>query len=189
MERFVIVVNGFHLIHEEIDDQKEQSISNNHVTYQKPFKEKTFLQVISVFASNGETCVRISALLDSRSDATLIRESVANKFQLGRMNKQLALTDVLSMTNKVPLKLVNLSISSRSHPEKLPITNAWVVHDLKISTSWERASSAKESFDYLNDIPFEPAESEKIELLIGADQPNLHLYTETKSINNNEPFA
>ena len=189
MECFVIIVNGFHLIHEEIDDQKEQSISNNHVTYQKAFKEKTFLQVISVFASNGETCVRISALLDSRSDATLIRESVANKFQLGRMNKQLALTDVLSMTNKVPLKLVNLSISSRSHPEKLPITNAWVVHDLKFSTSWERASSAKESFDYLNDIPFEPAESEKIELLIGADQPNLHLYTETKSINNNEPFA
>ena len=107
----MIIVNGFHLIHEEIDDQKEQSISNNHVTYQKAFKEKTFLQVISVFASNGETCVRISALLDSRSDATLIRESVANKFQLGRMNKQLALTDVLSMTNKVPLKLVNLSIS------------------------------------------------------------------------------
>ena len=120
---------------------------------------------------------------------THTRKSVANKFQLGRMNKQLALTDVLSMTNKVPLKLVNLSISSRSHPEKLPITNAWVVHDLKFSTSWERASSAKESFDYLNDIPFEPAESEKIELLIGADQPNLHLYTETKSINNNEPFA
>ena len=64
-----------------------------------------------------------------------------------------------------------------------------MVHDLKFSTSWERVSSAKESFDYLNDIPFEPAESEKIKLLIGADQPNLHLYTETKSINNNEPFA
>ena len=74
----MIIVNGFHLIHEEIDDQKEQSISNNHVTYQKPFKEKTFLQVISVFASNGETCVRIAALLDSRSDATLIRKSVAS---------------------------------------------------------------------------------------------------------------
>ena len=34
------------ITHEEKDDQKEESISNNHVTYQKPSKEKTFLQVI-----------------------------------------------------------------------------------------------------------------------------------------------
>ena len=31
------------ITHEEKDDQKEESISNNHVTYQKPSKEKTFL--------------------------------------------------------------------------------------------------------------------------------------------------
>ena len=51
--------------HEEIDSQKEESISNNHVTYQKPSKEETFLQVIPVFASNGEICIQTAALLDS----------------------------------------------------------------------------------------------------------------------------
>ena len=71
----------------------------------------------------------------------------------------------------------------------MPITNAWVVHDLKFSTSRESVSSAKESFNYLNDIPFEPTESESIELLIGAAHPNLHLYTEIKSRNHNEPVA
>ena len=177
------------LIHEEIDNQKEESISNNHVTYQKTSKEKTFLQVISVFASNGETCVQTTALLDSGSDATLISESLANKLQLSGITKDIALTNVLSMTNKFPSKLVNFSISWGSHPEQLPITNAWVVHDLKFSTSPGRVSSAKESYDYLNDIPFDPVESENIELLIGADHPNLHLYTETRSRNHNEPVA
>ena len=112
------------LIHEDIDNQKEESINNNHVTYQKPSKEKTFLQVIPVFASNGETCVQTAALLDSGSDATLISESLANKLQLSGIKKDITLTNVLSMTNKVSSKLVNLSISSRSHPEQLPITNA-----------------------------------------------------------------
>ena len=147
------------------------------------------MQVISVFASNGETCVQTTALLDSGSDATLISESLANKLQLSGITKDIALTKVLSMTNKFSSKLVNFSISSRSHPEQLPITNAWVVHDLKFSTSPGRVSSAKESYDYLNDIPFDPVESENIELLIGADHPNLHLYTETSSRNHNEPVA
>ena len=177
------------LIHEDIDSQKEDSISNNHVTYQKPSKEKTFLQVISVFASNGETCVQTAALRDSGSDATLISESLANKLQLSGITNNIALTNVLSMTNKFPSKLVNFSISSRSHPEQLPITNAWVFRDLKFSTSPQRVLSAKESYDYLNDIPFDPVESENIELLIGADHPNLHLYTGTGSRNHNEPVA
>ena len=147
------------------------------------------MQVISVFASNGETCVRTAALLDSGSDATLISESLANQLQLSGITKDIALTNVLSMTNKLPSKLVNFSISSRSHPEQLPIISAWVVHDLKFSTSPERVSSARESSDYLNDIPFDPAESENIELLIGADHANFHLYTETRSRNYNEPVA
>ena len=128
------------------------------------------MQVISVFASNGETCVQTAALLDSGSDATLISESLANKLQLSGITKDIALTNVLSMTNKFPSKLVKFSILSPSHPEQLPITNAWVVHDLKFATSPGRVSSAKES-------------------LSGADHPNLHLYTETRSRNHNEPVA
>ena len=142
-----------------------------------------------MFASNGETLARTAALLDSRSDATLISKSPTNKLQLSGITKGIALTNVLSMTNKAPSKLVNRSISSRSHPEQLPITKAWVIHDLKFSASPERVSSATESYDYLNDIPSDPAESGNIELLIGAVHPKLHLYTETRSRNHNEAVA
>ena len=60
------------LIHEEIDNQKEESLSNNRVTYQKPSKENAFLQVIPVFASNGETCVQTAFLVDSGLDTKLV---------------------------------------------------------------------------------------------------------------------
>ena len=41
-----------------------------------------------------------------------------------------------------------------------------------------------------NNIPFDHAECENIELLlIGADHPNLHLYTKTRSSNYIEPVA
>ena len=63
-----------------------------------------------MFASNGETCVRAAALLDSGSNVTLISKSLTNKLQRSGINKDIALTNVLSMTNKVPSKLVNLSI-------------------------------------------------------------------------------
>ena len=64
-----------------------------------------------------------------------------------------------------------------------------MVHDLKFSTSPEKVSSATKGYDYLNDIPLDPAESQNIEILISADHPNLHLYTETRSRNHNEPVA
>ena len=53
-------------------------------------------------ASNGETCVQTKDLLDSGSDDTLISESLANKLQLSGIKKDIALTNVLPMTNKVP---------------------------------------------------------------------------------------
>ena len=100
------------LAYEEIDNQKEDNISNNHVIYQKPSKKKAFLQIIAVFASNGENCVRTAALLDSGSDAILL----SNRLQFSGITKEIALTNVLSMKNKFPLQLFNFSISWCSHP-------------------------------------------------------------------------
>ena len=89
---------------------------------------------------------------NSGSDATLISKRLAKKLKISGITKEIALTNVLSMTSKVPSKFVNLSISSRSHPETLPITGACGVYYLKFSTSPEQVSPAKESFDHLNDI-------------------------------------
>ena len=66
-----------------------------------------------MFPSYRKTCLRIVALLDSGSDAMLISENLANKLQLSRIIKDIALTNVLSMTNKVPSKLVSLHFMAK----------------------------------------------------------------------------
>ena len=80
------------------------------------------------------------------SNAMLISESLANKLQLGEITKEIRSTKFFSMTNKVPSKSVNLSISSRSHPEMLMITNSRVIHDLNFSTFPEKISFTKGKF-------------------------------------------
>ena len=67
--------------------------------------------------------------------------------------------------------------------------NAWVVQDLQLSTSHVTASSAKRKYSHLSETPFDSLKDKKIEILIGADHPNLHLYAEIKTGNNNEPIA
>ena len=52
--------------------------------FQKPCKEKIFLQVISVFVGKGETCVSPTG-----SDARLISETLANKLQISGIAKEI----------------------------------------------------------------------------------------------------
>ena len=45
-----------------------------------------------------------------------------------------SVSNVMSMENKLPSKLVNFSVLSNSHPERVNINNAWVVKNLTIQT-------------------------------------------------------
>ena len=49
---------GKKTIHAEIDNQNGKSINNKHKTFQERSMEKAFLEAISMFAKNEETCVR-----------------------------------------------------------------------------------------------------------------------------------
>ena len=48
--------------------------------------------------------------------------------------RNISVSNVMSMENKLPPKLVNFSVSSNSHPERNNISNAWVVKNLTIQT-------------------------------------------------------
>ena len=101
----------------------------------------------------------------------------------------MSLTNALSMSNKMKPKLVHFSISSCSHSQPLQIKNAWVVQDLQLSTYPVTASSGKRKYSHLSEISFDHSQDKNIEILIGGDHQNLHLYTEIKSGNNNELIA
>ena len=95
----------------------------------------------------------------------------------------------MSKSKKINSKLVNFSISSCSHSQPIQIKNAWFVQDLQLSAYPITASSVKRKYNHLSEIPFDRPQHQNIEILIGADHANLHLYTETKSKNVNKPIV
>ena len=77
------------------------------------------------------------------------------------------------MENKLPSKLVNFSVSSNSHPERVNISNAWVVKKLIIQTRRIDTKNIAAKYPYLPDIAIEPQTPSQISILIGADQSHL----------------
>ena len=81
-------------------------------------------------------------------------------------------------------KLVNFSISSSHHPSPINISNAWAVENLNLP-----AYRMKNDFAHLKDIKLEQLNDRNISVLIGADEPHLHLYKESRTGNTNELVA
>ena len=127
--------------------------------------------------------------MDTGSDTTLTSEEIASKLKLKDEMRNISVSNVMSMENKLPSKLVNFSVSSNSHPERVNIRNAWVVKDLKIQTKKMDTKNIVAKYPYLADIAIDTQTPSGISMLIGADQPHLHLYTAVRKRNPNEPVA
>ena len=63
-----------------------------------------------------------------------------------------SISNVMSMENKLPSKLVNFSVLSNSHPERVNINNAWVVKNLTIQTRKMDTKKIAAKYPYLADI-------------------------------------
>ena len=152
------------LIHEDVKVKQVENVTTNHFSQHEDSRNKTYLQIFNFCISNGQTSIPTAAVLDNGSDST----------------KGISLMNILSMSNKMKSELVNFSISSCSHPQPLQIKNPWVVQDLQLSTSLITISSVKRKYSHLRQIPFNSLQDKNIKMLISADHPNLHLYTEVK---------
>ena len=148
-----------------------------------------YLQIIPVTIHNNTNSVRTWALLDTGSDATLISEEIAYKPKLKREMRNISVSNVMSMENKLPPKLVNFSVSSNSHPDRVNITNAWVAKNLAIQTRKMDPKNIAAKYPYLADIAIDTQTPSQISILIGADQPHLHLYTDVRKRNPNDSVA
>ena len=88
-------------------------------------------------------------------------------------------------------KLVNFSVSSNSHPERVNISNTWTVR-VNISNTWTvrnliiqtRKMDTKNiaaKYPYLTYIAIDTQTPSEISILIRADQLHLHFYTEVRN--------
>ena len=71
--------------------------------------------------------------MDTEPVATTSEET-AHKLKLKCEMRNIPVSNVMSMKNKLPSKLVNFPVSSNSHPERVNIGNVWDVKNLTIQT-------------------------------------------------------
>ena len=63
-----------------------------------------------------------------------------------------SVSNVMSMENKLPSKLVNFSVLSNSHLERVNISNAWVIKNLTIQRRKMDTQKIVAKYPYLPDI-------------------------------------
>ena len=103
--------------------------------------------------------------------------------------RNIFVSNVMAIENKLPSKLVNFSVSSNSHPKRINVSNAWVVKNLTIQTRKMDTKNIATKYPYLADIAIDTQTSSEISILVGADQPHLHLHTDIRKRNPNNPVA
>ena len=150
---------------------------------------KLYLQILPVNVSNGKRTVKINALLDAGADSTLIREDIAKQLDLHGNSRNLKIHNAFLKSKTVESKLVNFSVSSKDHPEKIDIKNAWAVPNLNIRHHSYNVESLKETYTYLKDINLPNIEPTDVTLVIGADFPELVLHEKHIAGKSGAPYA
>ena len=174
------------LLHQEL---KAGDLTTNNCNIDTDIDNSTYLQMIPVTTHNNTNSVKTWALLDTGSDATLILEEIAHKLKLKGEMHNISVLNVVSMENKLPSKLSNFSVSSNSNSERVNISNAWVVKNLTTQTKEMDIKNKAAKYRYEADIAIDFQPPSQISILIGPDQPHLHLYTDARKRNPNEPVA
>ena len=152
---------------------EEEEVAQNNSIQSTVIQSKTYLQVLPVILSNDSYSVRPNALLDCRTDSSLVREDIAKILQLKGEQKLLKIPNAFLDSGQIESKLVNFKISSSHHPLKIQITKACSIPNLLIPhTSYLPSSSSSD-----------------ITVLISAKMAHLLIHEEYKAGKENEPYT
>ena len=172
----------------QMTTQTNQNIASNNLNNNN-LEKNTFLQIIPITISNGTKYIKTNALLDTGSDATLLKGDIAKKLELNGDYKNLRITNAISKTSELESKHVSFKVSSESHPNFIDIENAWVVSDLDIKCQPMNVFKLKKDFDHLRDSDLTPLNPGRVSLLVGTDFPHFLLHSNFKSGESHQPFA
>ncbi|XP_066921098.1 uncharacterized protein [Clytia hemisphaerica] len=152
----------------------------------------TYLQVIPIAVSNGEITIKVNTLLDTGSDTTLIKSSLASKLNLSGKSQTMRISNVLTKKQSFKSKSVNFTISpaSQNLNSTIPIQDAWVVDNLNVRIRPYNLPNLKKHCDHLKDISIVQPLKGDVEVLIGADTPEALLHLDfVKGKSKNDPMA
>ena len=145
------------------------------------------MQVLPVIISNDSYSVRTNVLLECGADSTLVREDITKILQLKKEQKPLKIQNAFLDSGPTESKLVNFTIWSNHHSQKIQITKARSISNLSISHISCSTQVLQKRYQHLLGIDITSVSSSDITVLIGADMPQLLIHKKYKAGKENEP--
>ena len=97
----------------QITTQANQNIASNNLNNNN-LEVNTFLQIIPITILNGTKYIKTNTLLDTGSDATLLKSNIAKKLELTDDCKNLRITNFISKTSELESKQASFEGSFES---------------------------------------------------------------------------
>ena len=113
------------------------------------------------------------AMLDSRSEITLVDPSLMSSLDLKGQPDELVVSTVSNDNDIQQGCRIDVSVESLvdDEPQRLVLKNAWCARALKIPLCHQLVLNNKSQWPHLQDIPFLDVQEKKISIIIGTNVP------------------
>ncbi|XP_045028397.1 uncharacterized protein LOC123471281 [Daphnia magna] len=136
------------------------------------------LAVVPVRLRAGCRTLDVFALLDTGSQATLLREDAANALGLTGQPRKIRFGTFHGKDPVVETRLVGFSVSLLEGDQSYKVSDAFVVPRLNVGQ--RKIKDVLASFDYLCDLNFPARDAGEVQILIGMDVQDAHLNIEVR---------
>ena len=179
-------VSGKHKALQGETHENHQGVNNNCLS-----KTNTFtLRVIPIIVKNGKKEMKINALLDDGSQQTFLNKVVASNLGVTEQNQMdidfsLLGGRVDTMKNAGSVTVSVSSMERRKCFTISALTTSNVAGDLR-GRAWEHVA---EKYQHLHGVSLSEHCDKRVDMIIGLDNPSLHVSMEERVGNSGEPLA
>ena len=155
--------------------------------------QRVFLQIVEVeVQSKNGGRLKTHALLDSGSQATLVKEDFAKRLALTGTKQAVHVGSIKEEGEPLQVERVSFSISSTDRKCTFDVSNAYVMPRSKFNTPSQRLPTSFKTdpkYKYLHGLKLCNVSAKEVDLLIGADIPEALIATQVRRGPSGQPYA
>lgn len=174
---------------EEVPVKENQSSNEVHTGRVAASQQRIVHQIIPVILFGPSGKRKTMAMLDSGSNATLIKEELAHQLGLSWQTNQLVLGGANTDETVKSFVIRNLTISGTGRRRSMYTIDKVLTVPQMNSPTYAIDWTAETRFDHLKDLDLQPVDAAEVQLVIGVDSYLLQAPLETREGPRGTPVA